>query len=160
VLETRHKTAAVILGASVGFVLGLTSAGSGTLIAIGLILGFRLAPRRVVGTDVFHAALMLWAAGTAHWISGNVDWVLMGNILIGSLPGVWIGAALVTRIPSGALRTTLGCVLLGSALGVLSKSGADVPTWAIAAVPAVVGAIVFAIHRLRGPRATPEVVPA
>src|SRR5947208_3650591 len=56
VMETRHKLAAVALGASVGFVLGLTSAGSGTLIAIGLILGFRLAPRRVVGTDVFHAA--------------------------------------------------------------------------------------------------------
>src|SRR3954454_12135269 len=61
-LETRHKVAAIVLGATVGFLLGLTSAGSGTLIAIGLILGFKLAPRRVVGTDVFHAAVLLWVA--------------------------------------------------------------------------------------------------
>ena len=47
---------------SVGFVLGITSAGSGALIAVGLILGFRLIPTRVVGTDVFHAAILLWAA--------------------------------------------------------------------------------------------------
>ena len=52
---------------------GSTTAGSGTLIAIGLILGFRLAPRRVVGTDVFHAAVLLWVAAIAHLFSGNVD---------------------------------------------------------------------------------------
>ena len=63
VMERRHKIAAVVLGASVGFVLGVTSAGSGALIAVGLILLFRLTPTRVVGTDVFHAAILLWAAG-------------------------------------------------------------------------------------------------
>ena len=76
ILETRHKVAAVVLGSTVGFVLGLTSAGSGTLIAIGLILGFRLMPRRVVGTDVFHAAILLWVAAIAHLFSGNVDLLL------------------------------------------------------------------------------------
>jgi uncharacterized membrane protein YfcA len=159
-LTTRTKAGAVAIGLVLGIVLGMTSVGSGALVGLALIMIFRLTPHRVVGTDVFHAALMLWAAGTAHWISGNVDWALMGNILIGSLPGVWIGTALITRVPAGALRVTLGCVLLGSALGVLSKSGADVPTWTIVAGPALVGGIVFAIHRLRGPRATPEVVPA
>ncbi|HVS28526.1 MAG TPA: sulfite exporter TauE/SafE family protein, partial [Solirubrobacteraceae bacterium] len=72
-LTPRHKLAAVALGMSVGFVLGITSAGSGTLIAVGLILIYRLSPRRVVGTDVFHAAILLWVAATAHLISGNVD---------------------------------------------------------------------------------------
>ena len=72
-MERRHKVAAVALGASVGFVLGVTSAGSGALIAVGLILLFRLSPTRVVGTDVFHAAILLWAAGLAHVSAGNVD---------------------------------------------------------------------------------------
>lgn len=49
-----------------GFVLGVTSAGSGALIAIGLILVFRLVPARVVGTDIFHAAILLWVAAGAH----------------------------------------------------------------------------------------------
>ena len=92
------------LGSTVGFVLGLTSAGSGTLIAIGLILGFRLAPRRVVGTDVFHAALLLWVAAIAHLFSGNVDLLLTATILIGSLPGVWVGTQLATRLPERGLR--------------------------------------------------------
>ena len=72
-LNRRQKTAAVVLGAGTGFVIGLTSAGSGTLIALVLIAVFRLTPQRVVGTDVFHAAVLLWAAGLAHWVGGNVD---------------------------------------------------------------------------------------
>ena len=73
-METRHKVAAVVLGVCVGFVLGITSAGSGALIAVGLILLFRLSPTRVVGTDVFHAAILLWAAASptsspATWTS-------------------------------------------------------------------------------------------
>ena len=106
-LETRHKVAAVVLGASVGFLLGLTSAGSGTLIAVGLIVGFRLAPRNVVGTDVFHAAILLWVAAIAHLFSGNVDLGLTATILIGSLPGVWLGTHLSARLPDRGLRPTL-----------------------------------------------------
>ena len=117
ILETRHKVAAVVLGSTVGFVLGLTSAGSGTLIAIGLILGFRLMPRRVVGTDVFHAAILLWVAAIAHLFSGNVDLLLTLTILIGSLPGVWLGTHLATRLPERGLRPALGVVLLGAGLG-------------------------------------------
>nr|MBA2439832.1 sulfite exporter TauE/SafE family protein [Thermoleophilaceae bacterium] len=58
-MDTRARVSAVVLGAVVGFVLGVTSAGSGALIAVGLILLFRLVPSRVVGTDVFHAAILL-----------------------------------------------------------------------------------------------------
>ena len=74
-LYRRHIIAAIITGVVTGFVIGLTSAGSGTLIAIALIAIFRLTPQRVVGTDVFHAAVLLWAAGAAHWIGGNIDFV-------------------------------------------------------------------------------------
>ena len=65
-LTRRHKQAAVAIGASTGFVIGLTSAGSGTLIAVFLIAYYRMVPRNVVGTDVFHAAVLLWAAAIAH----------------------------------------------------------------------------------------------
>jgi uncharacterized membrane protein YfcA len=151
VLERRHKAAAVTLGASVGFVLGLTSAGSGTLIAIGLILGFRLAPRRVVGTDVFHAAILLWVAAIAHLISGNVDLLLTATILIGSLPGVWVGTQLSGRLPERGLRPALGVVLLSSGLALLSKAGVDVPAAVIVAVPLTLGAIAFLVLRARIP---------
>ena len=112
-IKRRHKVAAVVIGATTGFVIGITSAGSGTVIAILLITVFRLSPRRVVGTDIFHAAILLWAAGIAHIISGNVDFGLAANILLGSLPGVVIGSALSGRAPVGFLRIALGLVLLG-----------------------------------------------
>src|SRR3954471_8034615 len=80
VMTPRLKAAAVGIGLSVGFVLGVTSAGSGALIAVGLILIYRLSPHRVVGTDIFHAALLLWVAGLPHVVSGNVDYALMGTI--------------------------------------------------------------------------------
>jgi hypothetical protein len=107
-VERRHKVAAIVIGVSTGFVIGVTSAGSGTVIAILLIAVYRLAPKKVVGTDVFHAAVLLWAAGLAHWVGGNVDFVLAGNILLGSVPGVIIGAALSDKANQGFLRTSLG----------------------------------------------------
>jgi hypothetical protein len=146
-----HKVWAVALGASVGFVLGLTSAGSGTLIAIGLILGFRLAPRRVVGTDVFHAAILLWVAALAHLFSGNVDLLLTATILIGSLPGVWVGTQLATRLPERGLRPALGVVLLGAGLALLTKAGVDIPAAAIVAVPLALGVVAYLV--LRTPKA-------
>jgi uncharacterized protein len=151
-LGARHKAAAVALGASVGFVLGLTSAGSGTLIAIGLILGFRLAPRNVVGTDVFHAAILLWVAAIAHLFSGNVDIVLAATILLGSLPGVWVGTHLASVLPARGLRPALGVVLLSSGLALLSKAGVDVPAAVIVGAPLVLGALAFFVLRARIPQ--------
>jgi uncharacterized membrane protein YfcA len=142
-MQARHKIAAVVLGLSVGFVLGITSAGSGSLIALGLILLFRLSPHRVVGTDIFHAALVLWAGGIAHIIAGNVDWALAGTILIGSVPGVWIGSHMSVRLPAGTLRTVLGVVLVGAAMGLGSKAGLPIPPWSIAVVPGILAAIVL-----------------
>jgi uncharacterized membrane protein YfcA len=136
-VERRHKVAAVLIGATTGFVIGITSAGSGTVIAILLIAVYRLAPKKVVGTDVFHAAILLWAAGIAHWIGGNVDFTLAGNILLGSIPGVIIGAALSDRAPQGFIRTALGIVLVGSGIVTIQKGDPNI--WPIAAAVAAVG---------------------
>jgi uncharacterized membrane protein YfcA len=151
-VERRHKVAAVVIGATTGLVIGVTSAGSGTVIAILLIAVYRLAPKKVVGTDVFHAAILLWAAGIAHWVGGNVDMTLAANILIGSVPGVVIGAALSDRAPQGFIRTALGVVLVGSGIVTIQKG--DPTVWPIAAAVAAVGlgAILAAprwLHRRR-----------
>jgi uncharacterized protein len=152
-MERRHKAAAVALGASVGFVLGVTSAGSGALIAVGLILLFRLTPQRVVGTDVFHAAIVLWAAGLAHVSAGNVDFGLVGNILIGSIPGVWVGSHWSVRVEPTVLRGTLALVLIGAGLALLIKAGLGIPLGVIVPFPvAVVCLLVVTMVRERRAR--------
>jgi uncharacterized protein len=148
-LDGRRRALTVAIGLVLGFVLGLTSVGSGALIGLALILVFKLTPRRVVGTDVFHAAVLLWTAGLAHWAGGNVDFGLMGTILLGSIPGVWIGSGLLGRVPVGGLRPALGVVLLAAALGVLSKAGVDVPLAVLVGVPMGVGAAAYLIQRNR-----------
>jgi uncharacterized membrane protein YfcA len=144
-MERRHKVGAVALGVFVGFVIGVTSAGSGALIAVGLILLFRLVPTRVVGTDVFHAAIVLWAAAIAHIVSGNVDFGLAGNILVGSLPGVWAGSHWSVRVPVPVLRGTLAFVLIGAGLALLIKAGAGIPVVALAPFPLAVIALLVAV---------------
>jgi uncharacterized membrane protein YfcA len=147
-IKGHHKAAAVLIGATTGFVIGLTSAGSGTVIAILLIAIFRLSPHRVVGTDIFHAALLLWAAGLAHVVGGNVDFGLAGNILVGSIPGVIVGAALSDKAPQGVIRVALGLVLIGSGFVTIQKGDPDV--WPIAAAIAAIGlsAVLYVPHRM------------
>ena len=118
VLQRRFsQVGTVAIGFVLGFVLGLTSVGSGALVGLVLILLYKLKPRRVVGTDVFHAAVLLWTAGLANLAFGNVDFGLMGTILLGSLPGVWIGTALVPYVPVVGLRYALGIILAAASLG-------------------------------------------
>lgn len=156
-LTRRHKRAAVAIGASTGLVIGLTSAGSGTLIAVFLIAYYRMVPRNVVGTDVFHAAVLLWAAGIAHIVAGNVDFGLVAAILLGSIPGVWIGSHLSVKLPSGVLRTALGAVMIAAALALLGKAGVKLPLAVMVAAPVAIvaglGAQVLA-RRTRTARAT------
>ncbi len=147
-VEKRHKVAAVAIGATTGFVIGITSAGSGTVIAILLIAVYRLSPKRVVGTDIVHAAILLSAAAVAHWVGGNIDFGLAGNILVGSIPGVIIGAALSDRAPQGVIRVGLGLVLIGS--GVVTILKGDPNVWPIAAGVAgvLLSAVIYAPHHL------------
>lgn len=146
-MARRHKLAAVGLGLSVGTVLGLTSAGSGALIAVGLIIGFRLTPRRVVGTDVFHAALLLWVAALAHLITGNIDLGLMVNLLIGSLPGVYAGTALGTRAPDALLRPLMGVVLCVAGTLLCLKAGAPLAIAVAVGIAAALGGVAWLASR-------------
>ncbi len=156
---SRTKATAVVIGAVLGVILGVTSVGSGALIGLALILVFQLTPHRVVGTDVFHAAILLWVAGFAHFVSGNVDFALMGTILVGSLPGVYIGTQLIGHVPAHGLRPVLGCVLLASALGILTKAGVAVPTAVLVGVPVGLGLVAYVLHRVRPVSQPPEVEP-
>jgi uncharacterized protein len=157
-LTPRVKIAAVGLGFILGAILGLTSVGSGALIGLALILVFRLTPQRVVGTDVFQAAILLWVAGLTHMIYGNVDFTLMGNILIGSLPGVWIGTNLMSKVPTAGLRITLGVVLFASAFGILQKAGANYGLGVVIGAPIALAVACWLIYRrtpqARAPRVT------
>ncbi len=146
-MRTKDKVAAVVLGFTIGVVLGVTSAGSGTLIAVGLIVWFRLNPHLVVGTDVVHAAVLLWVAALAHLVSGNIDWGLAGNILIGSVPGVWIGTSLSTKLPGNVLRPALAIVLVASGMALLSKAGLAVPVAVLAGIPVVLALVTFLVQR-------------
>jgi uncharacterized membrane protein YfcA len=160
-LRRRDKLSAVAIGAFIGLVLGVTSVGSGALIAVALIIVFRLIPTRVVGTDIFHAAILLWAAAAAHVVAGNVDYALAGTILVGSVPGVWVGSRLAVRLPVGALRPALGIVLVAAGLALASKAGAEVPPAMMAGVPAAL-LIFFGVREAlaRIHRRVPSALPA
>lgn len=104
--------ASVGLGAGVGFLVGLTSVGSGTLIVAGLLLIYPSLPlARVVGTDVMQAALLTSASGIAYLGLGQVDLGLVAALLTGSLPGVVIGSRLSAKAPEHILRPLLAGVL-------------------------------------------------
>jgi uncharacterized membrane protein YfcA len=154
-MKRRHKIAAVSIGATTGFVIGLSSAGSGTLIAIMLIALYRLTPQRVVGTDVVHAAILLWAAGLAHWVGGNVDFGLAGNILIGSVPGVWIGSHMSVRWPQGVLRILLGIVLVAAGVTIMSKANTAIVPYALGAAALAIAAL-FAAQIFLPRRVSPQ----
>lgn len=148
-LTPKIKSNAVGFGLVMGAILGLTSVGSGALIGLALILFFRLKPHRVVGTDVFHAAILMWTAAIAHGFVGNVDYGLAATLLIGSIPGVLIGTALLPYVPAEGLRPALACVLLAAALGVATKAGANIPPALILAIPTAAGVVAWLFHRSR-----------
>jgi uncharacterized membrane protein YfcA len=110
-LSNRDRVAAVIIGLFGGFIVGLTSVGSGVFFGLTLLVVFPLRAHKVVGTDIFHAAVLLYVAGAAHWAAGNVDFGILGWLLLGSVPGVLIGGRLTLSIPEERLRLLLAAVL-------------------------------------------------
>jgi uncharacterized membrane protein YfcA len=123
-LTTRHKLIAIAIGASCGFVVGLTSVGSGTFFGLAMLLLYPLAARRIVGTDMLHAALLLWVAGAGHLLHGNVDLHAMAWLLVGSIPGVLLGSHYSIRVPERALRMTFAVVLVLSGIKLLELPAA------------------------------------
>jgi|SRR5579871_5744624 len=101
-----------ILGFVVGLLVTFTSVGSGSLIVTALLLLFpaeRL--NRLVGSDVFHGVLMVGIAALGHWRLGDVNLPLVFGLLLGSVPGVWIGSLTASRIPERALRPAVATLL-------------------------------------------------
>jgi len=100
-----------------GFVLGalvtLSSVGAGALGTVALFFLYPKLPTiKVVGTDLAHAIPLTALAGFGHWQLGHVDFTLLGSLLIGSLPGIWIGSHLSAKIPDKVLRPVLASVLM------------------------------------------------
>jgi uncharacterized membrane protein YfcA len=112
----RDRLAAVVIGLLGGFIVGLTSVGSGTFFGLTMLFVFPLRAHKVVGTDILHAAALLYVAGFGHIIAGNVDMHAVGWFLIGSIPGVIIGSQYSIRLPEHVLRLTLANVLALSGL--------------------------------------------
>jgi uncharacterized protein len=154
-LQRRDKLIAVAIGATCGFVVGLTSVGSGTFFGLIMVLVFPLTAAKIVGTDIFHAALLLWVAGFGHLVAGNVDLHTMAWLLTGSIPGVLLTSKLALKVPDQLLRRGLAAVLMLSGIKLIDFPGAD---WVIAggAIAAALGlsAWVFATRPAR--RARPE----
>jgi uncharacterized membrane protein YfcA len=122
-LTRRDRIAAVLIGIVGGFVVGLTSVGTGVFFGLSLLVLFPLRARKVLGTDIFHAAALLYVAGFGHFIAGNVDMGAVGWLLIGSIPGILIGSQLSISVPDRPLRGALATVLGLSGLALLDVPG-------------------------------------
>ena len=111
--EQRYRpVVTALVGAVVGFLVGLTSVGSGTLIIVSLAFLFpRLTSKELVGTDIFQAFMLLASGAIAYFIGGTINWPIVGLLLIGSLPGVYLGSKSSKFIPERFMRPVLATVL-------------------------------------------------
>src|SRR5579864_3270780 len=102
----------VLIGLVAGFLVGMTSVGSGSIIMMLLLLFYRFPPKVNVGTDIVHAVVLTGVTGLLHFRLGNVDPGLVVTLLIGSIPGGLVGSHLSTRVPMLWLRRLLCALLL------------------------------------------------
>jgi uncharacterized membrane protein YfcA len=144
-LSNRDRFAAVLIGIFGGFIVGLTSVGSGVFFGLTLLVIFPLRAHKVVGTDIFHAAVLLYVAGAAHWVAGNVDFAILFWLLLGSIPGVLLGGRLSISIPEQRLRLLLAGVLGLAGLKLLNVPGAET----IAIVALSVGGVALLVWLAR-----------
>ncbi|MBP9217948.1 MAG: sulfite exporter TauE/SafE family protein [Sterolibacterium sp.] len=109
----RTAILTVIVGLLLGVLVSISSVGAG---ALGVTALFFLYPKlpaiRIVGSDLAHAVPLTLVAGLGHWWYGSIDWTLLGALLVGSLPGIYLGSHLATRIPDRILRPTLAGMLI------------------------------------------------
>jgi uncharacterized membrane protein YfcA len=124
-LATRDKVVALLIGASCGFIVGLTSVGSGTFFGLAMLLVYPLTAPKIVGTDMFHAAALLWVAGISHLLHGDVDTHAMAWLLVGSIPGVLLGSQLSIKLPERALRVAFGAILVLSGIKIVGVPQAN-----------------------------------
>jgi uncharacterized membrane protein YfcA len=143
ILTRRDRIAAVLIGLGGGFMVGLTSVGSGVFFGLSLLVLFPLRSSKVVGTDIFHAAALLWVAGAGHLVAGNVDAGAVAWLLVGSLPGVLIGSHVSVRLPDRMLQLALAVTLAASGAKLVDLPHANETAFAVLAL-GVVGLIAFA----------------
>jgi hypothetical protein len=101
-----------IIGLFAGFLVGMTSVGSGSIIMMLLLLFYSYPPKVMVGTDIVHAMILTGVTSLLHFRLGNVDPSLVGYLLVGSIPGGLVGSYLSTRVPVLWLRRILCAILL------------------------------------------------
>ena len=158
IMSRRDKLIALGTGAVFGFIVGLTSVGSGTYFGLMMVLVYPLTMPRIVGTDIFHAAALLWVAGVGHLIIGDVDLHATAWLLLGSVPGILISARYTLKVPDLTIRGGLGGILIISGLKLLLANW-SYANWLFGAglvFLAVVLTIYTARVMLGEPRATPE----
>ena len=114
VTHTRLRDPITIaVGVVLGVLVTISSVGAG---ALGVAVLFYLYPKlpaiRIVGSDIAHAVPLTLVAGIGHWVIGNVDWMLLGSLLLGSLPGIWLGSHASARVPERFLRPILATMLI------------------------------------------------
>jgi uncharacterized membrane protein YfcA len=156
IMSTRDKLIAVGTGAVFGYIVGLTSVGSGTYFGLMMVLVYPLTMPRIVGTDIFHAAALLWVAGVGHLIVGDVDLHATAWLLLGSIPGILISSRWTVKVPDLTIRAGLGGILIISGLKLLNVPEAN---WILGAGLGVlvVGLGIYTAMALLGePRGTPE----
>jgi uncharacterized protein len=115
-----HRYMALVIGIVFGFVFGLTSVGAGAFFGMALVTIFPLSARRVVGTDLFHGALVTCAAAAAsYFLLPSMRFSSIAYLMVGSIPGILIGSQLTVALPEKALRGSLASVLALSSLKML-----------------------------------------
>jgi uncharacterized protein len=148
-MTNRDRVAAVLIGLFGGFIVGLTSVGSGTFFGLTMLILFPLGAQKMVGTDIFHAAALLYVAGAGHLVAGNVELGVVGWLLIGSIPGVILGSQWSIRLPEGLLRGALATMLMLAGAKLVSPPGASAGT-AIALGVGLAGLLAYGLTRRRG----------
>ena len=113
-LRQRHLGKITItVGAILGVLVTISSVGAGALgVAVLFFLYPKLSPVKIVGSDVAHAVPLTLVAGLGHWMLGGVDWSLLGSLLLGSLPGIWLGTQISAKVPEHILRRFLASMLV------------------------------------------------
>jgi uncharacterized membrane protein YfcA len=112
----EKKKLTIFIGAALGFVVGLTSVGSGSLFALAMLYLYRMKASELVGTDIAHAFLLVTVAGSLYAGFGNVDYMLVLNLLLGSIPGVILGSTLSAKVPAKPLRTAMAIIIFISGI--------------------------------------------
>ena len=119
--ESRKPALTVLCGLILGVLVSLSSIGAGAIGATLIMLIYpRMASHRIVGTDIAHAVPLTLVAGIGHATLGHVDWTLLGSLLIGSIPGIWIGSQLTRKMPEKIVRTLLCLALVTAGLKVIT----------------------------------------